>query len=217
VAAIERALDRARRRAREALIELGREIRDARLSAGLSQLSVAAAAGISQAQVSLIERGLPARVTLELLMTIAAAVGLDLSLRAYPGGAPLRDAAHEALLGRLRALASRLWRWQSEVPLPIMGDRRAWDRVMRLPDVSIGVEAETRPRDWQALQRRLALKRRDGGVDRVLLVLTNSRWNRALVRTHAADLAGDFSVPQRVALEAIAAGRDPGGNAVILI
>jgi hypothetical protein len=88
---------------------------------------------------------------------------------------------------------------------------------MRLPDVSIGVEAETRPRDWQALQRRLALKRRDGGVDRVLLVLTNSRWNRALVRTHAADLAGDFSVPQRVALEAIAAGRDPGGNAVILI
>jgi transcriptional regulator with XRE-family HTH domain len=217
VAAIERALDRARRRAREALIELGREIRDARLSARLSQLSVAAAAGISQAQVSLIERGLQARVTLELLMTIAAAVGLDLSLRAYPGGAPLRDAAHEALLGRLRALASRLWRWQSEVPLPIMGDRRAWDRVMRLPDVSIGVEAETRPRDWQALQRRLALKRRDGGVDRVLLVLTNSRWNRALVRTHAADLAGDFSVPQRVALEAIAAGRDPGGNAVILI
>jgi len=74
-----------------------------------------------------------------------------------------------------------------------------------------------RPRDVQELLRRLGLKKRDGGVDRLLLVLRNSRWNRELLRTSGADLRLTFPVPPSAALRALAEGRDPGGDAVILI
>jgi hypothetical protein len=43
--------------------------------------------------------------------------------------------------------------------------------MTRIAGLRIGVEAETRARDRQELQRRVALKRRDGGVDRVILLL----------------------------------------------
>ena len=39
-------------------------------------------------------------------------------------------------------------------------------------------EGETRPTDIQELARRLALKKRDGGVDRLILVLKDTEWCR---------------------------------------
>ena len=82
---------------------------------------------------------------------------------------------------------------------------------------TIGVEAETRPRDVQALKRRLALTQRDGGVDGLLLVLLDSRHNRALLRADADALAEQFPVPGRRALELLGAGIVPGGNAIVLL
>lgn len=136
-------------------------------------------------------------------------------MRFYPGGNPLRDKAHIQLFERFRRAVGGRWTWASEVPLPLPGDRRAWDRVMRREGISIGVEGETRPTDMQELQRRLALKKRDGGVDRLILVMPNSEWCRRLVRLN--DLEATFPIPGRVALKALAEGRDPGGDAVILI
>jgi hypothetical protein len=81
----------------------------------------------------------------------------------------------------------------------------------------IGVEAETRPRDAQALQRRLALKRRDGGVDHVLLALAATRGNRAFLREAGRAFAPDFPVTGRDAIAALAAGRDPGGSTIVLL
>jgi hypothetical protein len=86
-----------------------------------------------------------------------------------------------------------------------------------LPGVSIGVEAETRPRDFQDLLRRIALKRRDGGVNRVVLLLRNSRWNRNIVRAHGRELSEAFPVDGVAALKALKEGRDLGGDAVIVI
>ena len=68
------------------------------------------------------------------------------------------------------------------MPLPNAGDRRAWDAVIGIARVRIGVEAETRARDEQELERRLSLKRRDGGVDHVILLLADTRSNRLFVR-----------------------------------
>ena len=79
----------------------------------------------------------------------------------------------------------------------------------------IGVEGETRPTDMQELQRRLALKKRDGGVDRLILVLADTEWCRRLVRLN--DLDAAFPVPGKVALKALAEGRDPGGDSIVLI
>jgi len=80
----------------------------------------------------------------------------------------------------------------------------------------IGVEAETRLRDIQALERRVALKKRDGNLTRVVLLVADTRANRALIRSLGSTVQGAFPVPGRVALDALAAGRDPGGDALIL-
>ena len=215
VPAVERATDRARERSRRALMDLGREIHNARLAHGLSQAAVARSVGLAQSHVSEIERGRHPAVRLDVLAQIGASVGLEISLRAFPGGPPLRDRAHIQLFERFGRAVGRKWHWSSEVPLPIPGDKRAWDRVLRGDGVVIGVEGETRPTDMQELQRRLALKKRDGGVDRLILVMPNSEWCRRLVRLN--DLDATFPIPGRLALKALAEGRDPGGDAVILI
>jgi transcriptional regulator with XRE-family HTH domain len=213
--AIERTMDQARLRAQRLLREVGRELRAARITRGLSQRAVASVVEISQAQLSLIERDLYPVVTLDTLARAAAAVGLELSVKFYPGGEPIRDTAHIALLDRFRKAVGETWAWSSEVPLPVPGDKRAWDRLLRSANIAIGIEGETRPTDMQELGRRVALKKRDGGVDRVILVLANTEWCRRLVRLNDIDAA--FPVPGRIALKALAEGRDPGGDAIVLI
>ena len=97
------------------------------------------------------------------------------------------------------------------------GDPRAWDAMIRLTDVLVGLEAETRGRDSQGFQRKLALKRRDGGVDRVILLMPDTRHNRAFLRNAGEGFRADFPVPGRQALERLVAGEDPRGNDIILI
>ena len=79
------------------------------------------------------------------------------------------------------------------------------------------MEAETRIRDVQALQRRIEGKRRDSGIDRVIPVVADTRTNRAALRAAGDVLAGSYPVPAPDALAALAAGRDPGGDAIILM
>jgi transcriptional regulator with XRE-family HTH domain len=213
--AIERTLANAHMRAARIVTAIGRELRHARVSRGLSQRLVASAAGISQTQLSRIERGLYSSVTVDTLCSVGAVVGLELSARLFPAGEAIRDTAHAALLERFRKNVGEGWRWAAEVPLPIQGDRRAWDRLLRGSGVTIGVEAETKPMDMQDVQRRVALKKRDGQVDRVILVLADTTWCRQLLRLN--DIDASFPVPGKVALKAMAAGRDPGGDAVVLI
>lgn len=215
----ERRVDRDRRRLREQLTALGRDIREARLAAGLSQRAVAFAARVSQPYLSRIERGLEASPSLETLTRIAGLVGLELALRGFPAGSPLRDAAHLGLIDRLRAVASSIFRWRSEVPLPILGDRRAWDAgaFTATGDLLFVIEAETRLRDVQALCRRLALKKRDGGVERLLLVLADTRSNRSLVRAAGTYLTDLFPVTSSDALADLRAGRVPNADALVFI
>jgi transcriptional regulator with XRE-family HTH domain len=204
-------------RARHILVELTTELRRARIDRGLSQADVARAVGLSGPQVCRIEHGRSPEVSIALLCRLLSVVGLELSARAYPAGEPLRDSAHAALLGRFRARLHGALRWRLEVPLPASGDLRAWDGWVGGPGWRIGVEAETRPTDLQALQRRLALKMRDGDVDVLILVLSDTRHNRGLLRVHDGDLSGRFPVPGRRAVELLTAGVHPGGNAIVLI
>jgi len=215
--AVERRTALASQRAIRLLIEMGRELHAARVTRGLSQAVVAAAAGLTQAQVSRIERGLYPGVTLDALARLAATVGLDLSVKLYPAGQPIRDQGHLALLARFRKAVGEEWKWAAEGPLPIPGDKRAWDRLLAgiRSEVTVGIEAETRPTDMQELQRRVSLKKRDGGVDRVVLVLADTAWCRRLVRLN--DVSEAFPIPGKVALKALAEGRDPGGDAIVLI
>ncbi|HUQ43974.1 MAG TPA: helix-turn-helix domain-containing protein [Candidatus Limnocylindria bacterium] len=215
MSASQRKLSEAQARSHRMLLDIGRELRNTRVQRGLSQAVVARAVRISPPQVSLIERGRYDRVKVIRLMEVASVLGLDLSLRFFPGGEPIRDAAHARLLERFRSLVGPQWTWAAEVPLLIPSDKRAWDRVLGGAGVRIGVEAETRATDLQEVQRRTALKKRDGGVDRLVLVLPDTDWCRRLVRLN--DMTATYPVPGNVALAALAAGRDPGGDALILI
>lgn len=213
----ERAFDRGRDHGRQRIAELGREIRHARRSHALSLADVAHASRLSTAAVSRIERGLVPGVPLVRLAELLAVVGMELSARAFPAGGPVRDAAHANLLARLRARLAPTLQWLTEVPVAGFGDARAWDATIRGRDFVTAVEAETRIRDLQELDRRVALKRRDGHVDGVVLLLADTRTNRIVVREYADHLKVNFPLPSASVLAALGGGRDPGGSGFVFL
>jgi hypothetical protein len=83
--------------------------------------------------------------------------------------------------------------------------------------VLIKVEAEMRPTDLQALERRLTLKARDGEVDRMVLALADTRANRRLVREVGDSLRAPFPLQGPAALVAIRSKTDPGCNLLVLV
>lgn len=212
----ERPLGRARRLASLLERRMAGELLVARLGSGLSQTVVGAAAGMSRCQVARLERA-STHPTIDQVARIATALGMDLSVRLYPAGDPIRDAGHAALLARLRRQLHPGLGWRTEVPLPSPGDQRAWDAVIRVGGVRVGVEAETAIRDAQAVLRKLNTKRRDGGVDEVLLLVSDTRANRAAMAV-LRDLARD-DLPHgaREVLAALRSGRAPAGSGVLLL
>jgi len=220
----QRRSDAGTERGRRLVASICSDLAGARRNAGLSQAIVAARVGISPSQYSRIERGLSPNVPIPVVARIAAVLGLDLSVRLYPVGDPIRDAAQLALLERLRVRLHSSLSWRTEVPLPRPGDPRAWDAVIRgfrtpagSENVRGSVEAETRPRDVQALGRKLALKERDGGADWLILLLAETRSNRAFLAGPGASLRRHFPLESRRAIELLRAGVNPGQNAVILL
>jgi transcriptional regulator with XRE-family HTH domain len=213
----ERSFDKGSLRARSILTEMGREVRQARLDHSLSQSVVAQAARTSRAQVSRIERSSAPGASVLELARLLAVVGLELSARAFPAGSPIRDAAHRALIERLRARVAASVAWRFEVAIGGAGDQRAWDAMMLIGAAEIAVEAETRVRDVQALQRRVALKRRDDpSISGVVLLLADTRHNRDLLREHGQALRADYPLAGAAMVAALAAGRDPRGSGVVL-
>jgi len=198
----------------------GREFLQARMNAGLSQAVVAAAAGLSRSQYGRVERGEVPDVSIQVLARIAAALGFDTSLRFYPVADPVHDAAHRALLERFRTRLHRSLRWQTEVPFPRAGDLRAWDGAVTGFIGTAGrccVEAESRPIDSQALDRKVALKMRDGNAQIVILLLADTRHNRAFLRGGGSALRNRLPFDGRRALELLGAGVMPESNAIVLL
>ena len=213
----ERRIDRGRRLARHALATIGEEFREARLAAGLTQRHVAGAVGISHTELSRIERGVAPWVTYETLVMIAAVLGLDLPLRAFPAGAPIRDKAQLELLARFRALLPNGITWRAEVPLRIERDLRAWDAVIGGHGWTVPVDAETRLRDVQALARRAALKRRDDGTEIMILLVADTRHNRQVMRLAKPDLVGDFPTAGTAVVAALVKGERPSGSGIVFL
>jgi hypothetical protein len=142
-------------------------------------------------------------------------VGLDVVIRTFPRGDPIRDAGHARLLERLRIRLHPGLSLRTEVPLPIVGDLRAWDAVVGGQGWQVPVEAETVIDDGQALQRKLALKLRDGGFDHLILLVADTPRNRAALE--ATPLRETFPLHGRSILGALRGGRDPGANGVVIL
>ena len=216
MATSERSRDRSDRLADEAVAAIGRQLRLARTGSGLSQRSLEEATGLSHAEISRIERGRVRDVPLRSLIRLAGGVGLIMPARLFPGGDATRDAGHARLLQRFRAELHSTLRWRTEVPLPIPGDLRSWDAVTGGAGWRIGVEAETVIGDSQALERRLSLKRRDGGVDKVVLVIADTPRNRRALAASPAAFS-DLPLRTRAILVALRAGDEPGGSGIVVI
>jgi hypothetical protein len=102
------------------------------------------------------------------------------------------------------------------VPLPVRGDRRAWDAVIAGVGWQIVVEAETVLDDLQALERRIALKARDGGAERVILLVADTRRNRRVLAGAPHAMPG-FSRDARATLRSLGAGREPASAAIVVL
>ena len=197
--------------------QIGDDIRNARVASGLSQNAVGAAAGMSHTQVSRIERAEVAGLTIDQVCCAGLAVGLKLAARLFPDGDAVRDGAQLRLLERFRLALPAGAEWATEVPMPIAGDRRAWDAVVRLGGRRAGCEAETRLADIQSLERRLALKLRDGGVDVLILVVADTAHDRGVLREHREALRPLLPLDGRHILAALAHGRLPDTNGIVVV
>jgi transcriptional regulator with XRE-family HTH domain len=197
---------------------IGSELRDTRMSAGLSLATVAHAAGMSAAQLGRIERAELEAPDLVQICRAARALGHIASVRLFPVGSPVRDAAHLALLQRFEARLGHPLRLVREVPLPIEGDRRAWDGMVLGAETPIFTEAETHIHDAQALERGIGLKLRDDPrSSTVLLIASRTRHNRRVIDEHRESLRGLFPLDGGAILRAISAGRVPNAGGILLL
>jgi transcriptional regulator with XRE-family HTH domain len=176
-----RAADEGTRIGLALLKEIGRTVRDARISAALSQEELGRQVGLSRAAVARYESGTYRPVTVLDSARLLRILGLELRLGAYPVGTSMRDAGHAKLVGRLLAHCNPPLVYAADVPLPNPGDMRAWDILLKLDGRRVAIEAETRLHDLQELVRRLLTKRRDGRVDGLVLAAADTRHNRLVL------------------------------------
>ncbi len=61
------------------------------------------------------------------------------------------------------------------------------------------------------------LKLRDSGFDRAIILVAATRANRLALRDFGTTLRANYPIPSAVALRALAAGDDPGGNSFVVL
>lgn len=172
--------------------------------------------GVSPSRLARLERGSDGAMTIDLLARYAAVLGLELAASVHPHGDPVRDRGQLALITRFRKRLPAGLRWRTEVVVPLAGDMRSADGVLGGQTWDALVEAETRLGDLQHIERRARAKQRDLAADRLILVVADTRHNRAVLRLHP-ELRERFPIDQRTCLRALARGQDPGGDAIVLL
>jgi transcriptional regulator with XRE-family HTH domain len=210
---------RGRRRGRELTTAKVTELRGRRVTLGIGQPQLARELGLSVPQLWRLEANQVQEITVVRLSEMASVLGLELSMSLHELGDPIRDKGHIVLGRRFEDRLSDKWQVTNETLLPMPGDQRAWDKLLRLKadNYRVGVDLETRIRDVQALTRRTRMRERDGGVDAILIVLSDSSTNRRLVEELRLALGPEYATPPRQLLGALRAGRRLPGSGVVLL
>lgn len=212
-----RALADARRAWERTAHDIGDELLTSRRMLGATQNTLATALGISTSEVSRRERGRAGTLNCSKLALHAAAVGLRLSLKLYPTGGGVRDAAQAAYVARFVSRVGSVWNVRLEEPIPRLADLRAVDIVLRQGEVTIAVEVVTRLADLQAQVRSAQLKARDLGATRLIVAVAGTHANRRALSSVSSTLVAAFDLDSRRLMSELKAGRDPGRDGVVLL
>jgi len=212
-----RAVDEARRLWHQRRVSIGTDLRTARRTSGASQTDVGDAIGVSPSEVSRREHGNAPNVSALSLLEHAAAVGLRLAMTMHPIGGGVRDAAQLRSIHRLLERISDRFLRELEAVIPLPGDLRAVDVVLRATGCLIAAEVITRLGDVQAQIRLARTKARDIGATRLILVIAATHANRRALEDARPALTGSWDLDTRRVMAALAAGRQPDHDAIILI
>jgi transcriptional regulator with XRE-family HTH domain len=199
------------------LQRIGRELRLARIAAGMTQQQVALRLRTSKARISRVERAQVASVSISAVARHAGAVGLRLHAQLFPSARRVLDGPQIALLNRLRERLLGNWSWELEVPVPTSRDLRAVDARLTLGSVTIVVEAITRLADLQAQLRAAQLKRRDIAATRLLLLISDTNANRRALAEARPLLDVALLTNAKRIFSALEAGEDPGGDCLLVL
>lgn len=199
------------------LAQVGREIKVGRYRSGLTQKQVGALVGRSASRISRIEAGQAVCVAMPELVRVAAAVGLKAYVNVYPAVHRPLDGVQLAMLAAFNARLHPAWRREYEKVMPQPGDLRAVDELVSNGPCSCAVEAISRFADFQGHARPARAKQRDIGATRLILLVKGSRANRRVLQEAGDIVRESFPIGTRAAFEALGAGRDPGGDCLILI
>jgi transcriptional regulator with XRE-family HTH domain len=211
-----RPLDEAIRRSRRATLELGEELATARRTCGATQAEVGRILGWSASKVRRIERGQRSSLTHLELSCHGSVVGLRYSGRLFPGGSRLRDATQLEMINGFRAVATGFgWTCSIEDPIPITGDPRAFDLMLRRGRMRVAHEFISRLHDIQAQVRPIIRKQLDAGIGSLVLVVKDNAENRRFVREAGPVLNDLFPLRSRQVLGALRGRSDPGGNGIL--
>ena len=206
---------RGARRGRRLLADLGAELRAARTALRVCRWQPSpSAAGISPTELSRVRaRARPVAGHRSPHRGSAPFVGLDLAVRAFPGGNPLRDAGPCPLIAAFRAFGSALASvvrtevpdWPRTRPSSVGPDRRG------LRADTAAVEFETRLTRRPGARPPRDLKYRDSGIAPVILVVSDTRATGMRSRRAGSRARGRCSRSTLTAILApLAAGRVPG-------
>lgn len=199
------------------MVDLGEQLRTGRHVRGVTLREVGLAVGASPSEVSRRELGRAPRLNGEKLAIHAAAIGLRLSIKLWPIGGGIRDAAQARYIARFVSRVGRAWSVTLEAPMSLPGDLRAIDVLLMSPEVRVAVEVITRLADLQAQVRAAQLKARDAGATRLVLVIAATHANRNALAGARAALASAFDLDTRRVMAELAGGRDPGRDAIVLL
>lgn len=210
-------LDRGRSHARQLTATLLSELRLTRRTAGISQAALGRLLGWPQSRFSEFERN-KRDPTIGEICEVGALLGLKPTIQLHPEEEPLRDRGQLKLIARFRALLSTTWHVMIEAPFPTLGDLRSWDVLIRLGSTyRVGVEAETRIRDIQELVRRIRQRELHGGVDEILIILSDTTHNRRLVGELREALGERYAASPRTLHAGLRTGSPLPGSGLILL
>lgn len=190
--------------------QIGADIDVSRVTLAASIQQIARRARLAPSTVARVLHG-DAGVHLDTLCAVGAAVGLRISVKAFPSTPPsLRDSGQMRAAHHLIAQSHPTRKPALELPV---GDPfgRAADLVFFGPDDILHAEIERRLPDFQAAFRAATVKRdalqaQHSRPVRLLLVVEDTRRNRALLAPHAELIRTALPATSGTILKALRAG-----------